>query len=118
MCGVLHALDLHTLQIELLNMHKDSEGIPEYINSLEDAQAKAERAKVPVTDTMLMIIATHTMFRTEQFPRANEDWEEMDMGAQRWPAWKKLYCALAKKAAIKAKATGGNDLFGSANEAT
>ena len=56
MCGRIHALDLLTLQGEMQNAHKEGEGIPEYINYLEDAQDKDERAKVPVTDTMLMVM--------------------------------------------------------------
>ena len=35
-----------------------------------------------------------------------------------WDKWKALYWTAAKKAAIKAKVTGGKDLFGSANAAT
>ena len=67
MCGGLHALDLLTLQIEMQNMRTNSEGNPEYINYLEDDQAKSKRVKVPVTDTMLMlmIIATNAMLRTK-----------------------------------------------------
>ena len=61
MCGGLHALDLITLQSDMQNAHKESDGFPEYINSLEDAHDKAEQEKLPVTDTILMIIATNTM---------------------------------------------------------
>ena len=42
----------------------------------------------------------------------------MDVSARSWPAQKKIYRVVVKKAAIKEKATGGKDLFGSANEAT
>ena len=35
-----------------------------------------------------------------------------------WANWKILYRTAAKKAATKSKATGGKDLFGSANAAT
>ena len=34
-----------------------------------------------------------------------------------WDKWKTLYRTAAKKLAIKANATGGKDLFGSANAA-
>ena len=84
MCGGLHALDLITLQSDMQNAHKECEGIPEYINYLEDAQEKAERAQVPVSETMLMIITTNEMLRTEEYPRANEDWEEMDAVDRTW----------------------------------
>ena len=40
------------------------------------------------------------------------------MADHTWDKWKTLYRKAAKKAAIKTKATGGKDLFGSANAAT
>ena len=100
------------------NAHKECDGIPEYINYLEDAQEKAERAKVPITDTMLMIIATNAMLRTKQYPRAHDEWDELATADRTCINWKNIYRAAAKKAAIKAKATGEKDLFGAANEAT
>ena len=67
---------------------------------------------------MLVIIATKAMLTTEQYPRANETWEELDVDQKTWEAWKKLYRAAAKKAAIKATAASERDQFGSAHAAT
>ena len=98
--------------------HKECDGIPEYTHTLEDVQAKAARAKVPITDTMIMTIATNVMLQTEQYPRANDEWEDMPVADHTWDKWKLLYRTATKKADIKEKATGGKDLFGSANAAT
>jgi hypothetical protein len=117
MCGGLHALDVLALQEEMHNAHKDSDGIPEYINTLEDGRDKAERAGAPITNNMLIIIATKAMITSEQFPRANDDWEEIDVDDKTWSVRKKLYRAAAKKASIKAKASGGRDQFGAAHAA-
>jgi hypothetical protein len=118
MCGGLHALDVLVLQDHMYNAHKDSEGIPEYINTLEDSHDKAERAGAPISDNMLVIIATKAMLTSEPYPWANEDWEEFHAVDKTWPAWKKLYRAAAKKAAIKANASGGRDQFRAAHAAT
>ena len=91
MCGGLHALDVLALQEKMHNAHKDSEGIPEYINTLEDGRDKAARAGSPISNNMLVIIATKAMLTTEQYPRANETWEELDVDEKNWGAWKKLY---------------------------
>ena len=117
-CGGLHALDFLALQDKMHNAHNDSEGIPEYINTLEDGSDKAARAGAPISNNMLVIIATKAMLTTEQYPRANETWEELDVDEKTWTAWKTLYRAAAKKAAIKATAASGRDQFGSANAAT
>ena len=42
----------------------------------------------------------------------------MPVADHTWDKWKALYRTAEKKAAIKAKAMGGKDLFGSANAAT
>ena len=47
-CGGLHAIDVLALQENIHNAHKDSEGIPEYINTLEDVRDKAARAGAPI----------------------------------------------------------------------
>ena len=78
MCGGLHVLDVLALQDQMHNAHKDSEGIPEYISTLEDGRDTAERAGAPISNNMLFIIATKAMLTTEQYPRANEDWEDLD----------------------------------------
>jgi hypothetical protein len=67
---------------------------------------------------MLMIIATNAMLQTDQYPRANDEWEDMPVADHTWDRWKLLYRTVAKKAAVKAKAAGGKDLFGLANAAT
>ena len=78
MYGGLHALDFIALQDQMHNAHKDSEGIPEYINTLEDGRDKAERSGALISDNMLVIIATKAMLTSEQYPRANEYWGELD----------------------------------------
>ena len=67
-CEGLHAIDLLALQSTMQNTHKECDGIPEYIHTLEDAQAKADRSKVPITYTMLMIIANSAMLQTKHYP--------------------------------------------------
>ena len=72
--GGLHALNVLALQNKKQHYHLDSKIIPEYII----AQSKAERANNPITGATLVIIATNEKFSTEQFPQANEYWEELD----------------------------------------
>ena len=89
--GGLHAIDMLALQSTIQTAYKECDGIPEYIHTLDDAQAKAVRSKVPITDTMLMIIANSSMLQTEQYPRANDEWEEMPVADHTWDKWKTLY---------------------------
>ena len=55
--------------------HLEIELIPEYINKLEDLQAKSKWANNPITNVTLVIIATNVMIVTEQFSRTSKDWD-------------------------------------------
>ena len=54
--------------------HLEVEGIPEYINILEDAKSQASRAGQTIANKTLLLFAATAMLTTEQFPRANDDW--------------------------------------------
>ena len=117
-CGGIHALNVLALQNEMQRYHLNSNGILEYINEPEDDQAKIKRANRSITDTTLVIIAINVMLSTKKSPRANEDWEELEVAQRTWARWKPTYCAATKKSVIKKKAAGGKDQFEATHSAT
>ena len=44
------------------------EGIPEYINALEDAQKQSKRAGNPITVDTLLLVLSNAMLSSERFP--------------------------------------------------
>ena len=56
--------------------HLEVEGIPEYINMIEDAQRQAGRSGQTIADKTLFLFSSTAMLTTERFLRANENWEE------------------------------------------
>ena len=75
-CTGRHALDLLGLHNEMQRYHLEVEGIPEYINIIEDAQRQADQAGQTIADKTLLLFATTAVFTIELFPCANDDWEE------------------------------------------
>ena len=57
------------------------------------------------------------MLTTEQFPRANDDWEERAERDKTWTQWKSAYKKAHAQARIKAQANDGTTKFGAANYA-
>ena len=53
--------------------HLEVEGIPEYINMLEDAQRQAGRAGQTISDDTLLLFTSTAMITSEKFTRANND---------------------------------------------
>ena len=97
--------------------HLEVEGIPEYINMLEDAQRQARRAERTIADETLLLFASTAMLTSERFPRANEDWEERAERNKTWSKWKTSYKRTHAKARVKAQANYGSIKFGAANSA-
>ena len=76
-CGGLHALDVLMMQNEMQCFHLEAEGIPEYINAIEDAQKASKRALNTITDATLLVISTSDMLENVAFPQANNEWEDL-----------------------------------------
>ena len=97
--------------------HLEVEGIPEYINILEDAQRQAGRAGRAISDETLLIFASTAMITSERFPRDNDDWEDRAELDKMWAAWKISYKQAHAKARVKAQAQEDSTKFGAANSA-
>ena len=68
-CGGLHPSELINLPTEMMSYYTKADGIPEYIDMLEDAQCKLERGNLPMTDDQLLAIASTAVLATKHFPR-------------------------------------------------
>ena len=68
MCVGLHDTDVLNIQNEMQTYHEDMEGIPTYINKLEDAQKQSNREDNPITDPTLLLFAANAMLRTDRLP--------------------------------------------------
>jgi hypothetical protein len=97
--------------------YKGTPDIPKYIFLLEDAQCKAARARLPVTDQTLTVLASTALLAANTFPPTTELWEELDPTDKTWAAWKTAYFSAHKKRANRLHATGGADYLGRANSA-
>jgi hypothetical protein len=110
--GGLHALDMVLLTIQISQYYKGMPDIPKYIFSLEDAQRKAARVCLPITNQTLTVLASTALLVSDTFPRTTELWEELDPANKTWAAWKTDYLAAHKKRANRLCATGGADYLG------
>ena len=79
-CKRQQKIDLLALQDEMRTMHVTTDTINKYISALEKGQLQAEMANMPITEKYLMMVATKDMLLSERFPRANEDFEDIDKG--------------------------------------
>jgi hypothetical protein len=62
-------------------------------------------------------MATTAHITMEQFPRTNEEWEDLLPHEKTWAKWKGLYKAAENKARVKVSASGENSFGGPAAKA-
>jgi hypothetical protein len=55
------------------NYYTQADGIPQYINMLEDAQKKATRAGMPIANVELVMMASAAVLVAQHFPRKVND---------------------------------------------
>ena len=67
-CTGRNALDLLALHNEMQCYHLEVEGIPEYINMLEDTQRQAGRVERTIADETLLLFASTAMLTSNRFP--------------------------------------------------
>jgi len=92
-CRGLHPSELVNLPTNMLGYYAAAEGIPEYINMLEEAQRKLARANLPMLDDQLLAIALTAVLASEHFPRPTDEWEALPRANKMWLAWKAHYRA-------------------------
>ena len=116
-CGGLHPSELVNLPTEMMTYYDKADGIPEYIDLLEEGQQKLARANLPMSDDQLLAIASTAVLASGHFPRPTDEWESLPRASKTWAAWKTRYRAahIARKRQLLAS---GHASHGTANMAT
>ena len=76
-CGGLHPTELVSLPQDMLGFYARSNGIPEYINELEEARCKLACGNLPMSDDAVLAIASTSVMASQHFPQATDDWEAL-----------------------------------------
>lgn len=113
--GGLHATDMIFLRTNMQQYYVEADGIPQYINMLEDAQKKAKRAGMPIADVELVMMASAAVLLAQHFTREVDDWEGLPSADRTWAAWKTAFRHAHLKRQRQILASGGGQTFGSAN---
>jgi hypothetical protein len=114
----LEATDIITLSVEMQSWWQDDPRVPEYINRLEEAQKKAVRANLPISNAWLAATASLSLLTAGSFPKQRADWDALAPATKTWPAWKTWARAAQQTVEREQRATSArSDVFGSASAA-
>ncbi len=113
--GGLHAVDMLTLRTNMHGYYAQADGIPQYIIMLEEAQKKAKRAGMPITDMELVMMALAAVLTTMHFPCKVDNWEGLPALGRTWAEWKTSFRSTHLKRQRQILASGGGEPLGGAH---
>jgi hypothetical protein len=104
-----------SLRTNMHNYYTQADGIPQYINMLEDAQKKATRTGMPITNVKLMMMASAAVLTAQHFPRKFDNWEGLPSTLCMWTAWKTAFRLAHVKRQQQILVLGGGEPLGRAH---
>jgi hypothetical protein len=110
--GGLHTINMISLHTNMHQYYTQADGIPQYIIMLEDAQKKAKRAGMPITDIELVMMASAAVLMAQHFLHEVDDWEGLPSTLRMWAAWKTAFCLAHLKRQHQIFALGGGEPLG------
>ena len=78
------------LQDKVRKMYLTTDTIANYIEAPKDAPRKAKWVKNPVSAGYLVMVATEAMLGSQRFPKAENDWEDLDPLNKDWEKWQQI----------------------------
>jgi hypothetical protein len=111
----LHAIDMISLRTNMHNYYTQVDGIPQYINILEDVQKKATRSGMPIVNVKLVMMASVAVLAAQHFPRKVDNWEGLPSASRTWTAWKTAFRLAHVKRQQQILASGEGEPLGGAH---
>jgi hypothetical protein len=113
----LHTIDMIGLRTNMQQYYSQADGIPQFVNMMEDAQKKARRAGMPIADVKLVMITLVAVLVAQHFPHEGDNWEGLPSSSQTWTAWKTAFRLAHIKRQHQILALGGEQPLGRAHAA-
>ena len=117
-CGSIHAIGVVKFTFEMLTYYGDAEGIPKYINMLEDAKKKVHQVQLPIREVTLVDIANKSILQSQSFNPEMKEWEKNHPMDKLRALWKSTFLEDYKGIQSQIQACGGTNQFGIANAAS
>ena len=83
-CAGLHTVDAVDIPHIMKSLYRDSEGVPQLINSMEAAQRKSKRAKLVINDNYLHAVAIKSLLQSGEYETETREWSKLPEDNQTW----------------------------------
>ena len=92
-CSGLHSVDAVDTPQLMKELCKDSEGVPQFINAMEEAQCKSKRPKLVINDEYLHAVALKLLPQSGEYETETREWSKLPEADQTWDDWKTTFRA-------------------------
>jgi hypothetical protein len=82
--------------------------MPDFILTMEEAQKKAKRAKLPILDIELAMYAATSVLQSGDYEKETDKWEGRNASKKTWAEWKQAYLAACARG-INRQPAGATD---------
>ena len=87
-CSGIHVVDAVDIPQLMKTLFANSEGIPQFINTMEAAQIKYKRAKLEVQEEYMHAVALKYLLKSGEYKTETREWSKLPKNQQTWMAWK------------------------------
>ena len=89
--GGLEVTDVVALLLELPTYWAADPRVPQFVMRMEEAQRKATRANLPISNEWLAAFPTSSLLQENSFPNDRPAWDGKAKSDQTWSAWKGFF---------------------------
>ena len=80
----IHTVDTVDIPQLMKTLYKDAEGIPQFMNAMEEAQRKSKRAKLIINDNYLHAVALKSLHQSVEYKTETQEWSKLPEDKQTW----------------------------------
>ena len=92
-CAGFHTVNAVDIPQLMKELYKDSDGVPQFINAMEEAQRKSKRAKLVINYEYLHAVALKSLLQPGEYEAETREWSKLPEADQTWDEWKTTFRA-------------------------
>ena len=87
-CAELHTVDALDIPQLMKTLYKGSDGVPQFINTVEAAHRKAKCEKLVTNDQYLHAVALKSLLQSGEYETETREWSKLLEEKKPWEEWK------------------------------
>ena len=91
LCSGLHTANAVDIPQVMKMIYSDAEGIPQFINAMEEVQQKSKRAKLVINGEYMHDVALKSLLQSDEYETETRECSKIPDDQKTWTAWKATF---------------------------